>query len=53
MSPDDQLSRAIEMYKAAVETSVVTAEAYQKAKIALDIAYHQLVIVQESRKLKE
>lgn len=37
----NELSRAIEIYAAAVETSIVTAEAYQKAKIALDIAWRQ------------
>lgn len=53
MSPDDKLARAIEMYAAALETSVVTAEAYQKAKIALDIAWRQKEEIRAALKTKE
>jgi len=53
MSRDDELSRAIEMYAAAVDSSVAAAEAYDRARIALDVAYRNKVAIQESRTPKE
>lgn len=53
MSREDELTRAIEMYAAAVETSVAAAEAYQRAKITLDIAWRQKEEIRAALKTKE
>lgn len=52
MSPEDELARAIEMYAAAVDSSVA-AEAYDRARIALDVAWRQKEEIRAAIKAKE